>query len=160
MPSNQLLEHLKKQFAHDVIAAKLAFSVHLDPPSNSGEYPLLEVDIRRIEQVMQNLVSNALKYTKQGKISLNHKVDMINKEAIFILSDTGIGIPADELPHVFERFYTKSIERNDGHGLGLAICKEIIHYHHGEISVESIEGRGTSFTIRLPIFEFEAEVIH
>jgi len=159
IPSDQLIEYLRKQFEHDVVNANLRFSVQMDPPSNNEEYPLLEVDIRRMEQVIQNLISNALKNTFVGGITLQHKVDLDRKEAIFILSDTGIGISADELPLIFERFYTKSIERNDGHGLGLSICKEIIHYHRGEISVESEEGRGTSFTIRLPIFELEEEVL-
>ncbi|MBS4202371.1 AAA family ATPase [Bacillus sp. FJAT-49732] len=158
IPSNQLLEHVKKLFEHDVISANLDFNVHIEPLSE--EYPLLEVDIRRIEQVMLNLISNALKYTKVGGITLQHKVDSDKKEAIFILTDTGIGIAKADLPLIFERFYTKSFERNDGNGLGLSICKEIIHYHQGEISVESIEGKGTSFIIRLPIFEFEEEVLH
>ncbi|MCJ8008840.1 AAA family ATPase [Lederbergia wuyishanensis] len=158
IPSNQLVEHLWKLFEHDIVNANLAFSVRIDP-SIDGVYPLIEVDIRRMEQVLQNLISNALKNTIVGGITLKHKVDLEKKEAVFILADSGKGISDDDLPHIFERFYTKSIERNDGHGLGLSICKEIIHYHRGEISVESMVGRGTSFTIRLPIFEIEDEVL-
>ncbi|MBS4220711.1 AAA family ATPase [Bacillus sp. FJAT-49711] len=159
VPSDQLFKHLWRQFEHDVVNANLAFSVQIEPPSINGEYPLLEVDIRRMEQVIQNLISNAIKNTKVGEITFQHKVELNKNEAVFILSDTGNGISADDLPHIFERFYTKSIERNDGHGLGLSICKEIIHYHRGDISVDSIEGSGTSFMIRLPIFELEEKDI-
>ncbi|MBS4197732.1 ATP-binding sensor histidine kinase [Lederbergia citri] len=159
VPSNQLLNHLKKLFEHEVVNANLSFTVLIDPLSETEEYPLLEVDIRRIEQVIQNLISNALKNTKVGGVTLQHKVDLDRNEVVFILSDTGIGISADNLPLIFDRFYTKSVERNDGNGLGLAICKEIIHYHRGEISAESVEGLGTSFIIQLPIFELQEEAL-
>ncbi|MBS4209393.1 ATP-binding sensor histidine kinase [Bacillus sp. FJAT-50079] len=155
VPCDQLLKHLSNQFEPDIIDAHLTFTMLIESHSQENRYPLVKVDIRRMEQVIQNLVSNAIKFTKTGGITLQYTYDEFNKEAMFTLEDTGVGISKDELPFIFERFYTKSSERKDGHGLGLAICKEIIHYHQGEITAESIEGQGTRFNISLPVYELE-----
>ncbi|MEK3889962.1 ATP-binding sensor histidine kinase [Bacillus sp. FSL K6-3431] len=156
VPSDQLFDHLCKQFEHDIIQANLTFTVKIDR-SFLNEYPLVEVDVRRIEQLVQNLISNAIKFTQSGEIVLQYMYDKFNKEVVLILKDTGMGIPKDELPLVFDRFYTKSPDRKEGHGLGLAICKEIIQYHKGKIIAESIEGSGSIFTIRLLVYELKLE---
>ena len=106
----------------------------------------------RIEQVIVNIVSNAVKYNQRGG-----RVDISGGEkgeSVFLtVSDTGLGIPEEDLPRVFERFYrvdkARSRERG-GTGLGLAIAREIIEFHGGNISIRSKEGRGTSITVTLP----------
>jgi signal transduction histidine kinase len=105
-----------------------------------------------IEEMVTNLLLNAIKYTPEnGKVQIN----ATRKDGFFELEivDTGIGIPSDELEHVFEEFYraknARKIER-DGTGLGLSIVRQIIERHNGNIGVESQEGVGSKFIIRLP----------
>jgi two-component system phosphate regulon sensor histidine kinase PhoR len=106
----------------------------------------------RLEQMLINLLDNALKYTEKGKVS----VALIRKEnrVVIEVKDTGIGIPEENLPHIFERFYVvdKSRARTlGGTGLGLSIVKHIVLLHKGTISVNSRPGEGTTFTITLPV---------
>ena len=107
----------------------------------------------QLKQVLVALVDNALKYTPDdGSISLALTTEA--KQAIVKVSDTGIGITSDDLPHIFERFYradrARSRERS-GSGLGLAIVQSIVQQHHGNIEVESTPGKGSVFTLRLPM---------
>lgn len=110
-------------------------------------------DPTRINEVLGNLLSNAFKFTnKAGRVSLvvGREGDHVRME----VSDTGAGIPRDQLPHIFEKFYqadTQAPLALRGAGLGLAIAKSIVTAHNGEIAVESRVGVGTTFTIRLPI---------
>jgi len=111
------------------------------------------VDETRLMQVLGNLVSNAIRYTPEGgQINLSgHQHE--NGWVILKVSDTGSGIPAEALSHVFERFYRADASRTDsdgGSGLGLAIAKAIIEAHGGRIEVESEAGKGTAFTVYLP----------
>lgn len=109
------------------------------------------IDRSRVESVLMNMAHNAIKYTEQGgQISIQaQKTD----DAVLIsVTDTGIGIPSDELPRVFERFYKVDKARNtEGSGLGLAISKHIIAAHGGKIWAESIEGKGSTFFFTLPL---------
>ena len=113
----------------------------------------LQFDAKPMEQVINNLVSNAIKYTPEnGKVT----VAIIRKDDLLetTVSDTGIGIPADDLPHIFDRFYRVDTEQHrsvEGTGLGLAICKSIIEQHGGIITVDSIEGQGSMFRFSLPL---------
>jgi two-component system sensor histidine kinase ResE len=105
----------------------------------------------RIEQVLINLMSNAIRYAKKGSI----KIDVGKDDQGFLIkvSDTGAGIPARDLPYIFERFYRADKSRNresGGTGLGLSIVKNIVDAHGGKITVESKEGEGTTFRIFLP----------
>lgn len=106
-----------------------------------------------LEQVAFNLLDNALSYTPQGghvALRLREKGD---ETAILEVSDSGIGIPADDLPRIFERFYRvdKARSRSEGGtGLGLAIVKHIVENHGGHVEVESEEGNGTTFRVELP----------
>jgi len=108
-------------------------------------------DIRMIDRVLSNLIDNAIRYTNNdGKIiiSLNEKINQIELS----VSDTGEGIPKEDLPHIFDRFFRveKSRTRNSGgSGLGLAIVKKIVEAHDSEIFVESTLNRGTSFSFTL-----------
>ena len=114
----------------------------------------VEGDGLRLHQALRNLIGNAIKYTGEGgtiTLSLESHDDMVHIN----VQDTGYGIPAADLPHIFKRFYRV---RNNGHddiegnGLGLAIVKTIIEQHHGQISVESEPGQGSCFHIQLPFF--------
>ena len=119
----------------------------------------LHFDRERIVQLMTNLVGNALKFTpRAGGVSV-HMEDRTDEVEI-VVRDTGPGIPADELPHIFERFYrgTNTGEaRASGSGLGLAIAQSIVDMHAGTIEVASEIGRGTEFRILLPRGHVEAE---
>jgi signal transduction histidine kinase len=113
----------------------------------------VEGDTLKLGQALRNLVSNAIKYTPNGgrvTLVLEHAYDSINIR----IKDTGYGIPASDLPHIFDRFYRV---RNNGHdeiqgsGLGLAIVKSIAQQHGGDVTVESEQGKGSCFTMVLPL---------
>ena len=107
----------------------------------------------RVEQTIINIVSNALKYTQNGgeiRISLKSEGDKVN----IVVRDNGVGIPKEDQPRLFERFYRVEKDRNSdkgGTGLGLAIAREFAKAHGGDITVESEVGKGTAFTIIFPI---------
>jgi len=108
-------------------------------------------DAERIAQVVTNLLANAVQYNREnGDVHL--KLAAQNSLAVLTVSNTGNGIPAEDLPRVFERFYRGDKSRTGEHaGLGLAISKAIIAAHGGTIEATSNEGTGTTFTVRLPI---------
>jgi heavy metal sensor kinase len=113
----------------------------------------VEGDRARIKQVVVNLLDNAIKYTPSGG-SINLHVHASDRKAIMEVADTGIGIPASALPHIFERFFRvdKARPRDaGGAGLGLAIVKSICAAHGGQVEVESTEGRGSRFKVELPL---------
>lgn len=114
--------------------------------------PLVRVDVERMMQVLGNLMSNALRYTPPGgQITL--AADQAGEQVRISVADTGIGIPAEELPFIFERSFRgdKSRQQQNGEtGLGLAIAKSLVEAQGGKISVESAPGKGTKFTILFP----------
>jgi signal transduction histidine kinase len=108
-------------------------------------------DADQLKQVILNLLSNAIKYTpKGGKIWMGARAE--NQQAIFQIRDCGIGIPANSLAHIFEKFYRApgSAQAAPGTGLGLSICQRIVEAHRGTITVESEPGEGSTFTVFLP----------
>ncbi|MBR6709014.1 MAG: ATP-binding protein, partial [Clostridia bacterium] len=115
--------------------------------------PEMNGDAERIEQVLINILSNAVKYTPDGgeiEVTAEHK----NGLTAVSIRDNGIGIPAEDIPRLFERFYRVEKARTSemgGTGLGLAIAKEIIAAHGGSIQVSSEVGKGTLVTITLPL---------
>ncbi len=112
----------------------------------------LEADRARLRQVLVNLVANAVKFTPAGG-EVRVKAWPENGHVRFSISDTGIGIPAQDLPHIFDRFFRVTRGRSrlqGGSGLGLTIVKQAIDAHRGEINVESTEGQGTTVYITLP----------
>jgi heavy metal sensor kinase len=113
----------------------------------------VEGDRSRIKQVVVNLLDNAIKYTPSGG-SINLNVHAFDSKAVIEVADTGIGIPASALPHIFERFFRVDKARSrdaGGAGLGLAIVKSICVAHGGQVEVESAEGRGSRFKVELPL---------
>jgi signal transduction histidine kinase len=117
----------------------------------------VEADPDRLSQVFVNLIDNALRHTSGGG-RIRIELDARDSDAVLRVRDTGDGIPYRDLPHIFERFYVVDRSRRrgtGGAGLGLAIVKGIIDAHGGAISAESMLGRGTSFTIRLPIMRIK-----
>ncbi len=113
--------------------------------------PAVSADEARIEQVLVNLIHNAIKFTLPGgRINISAKAD--GDKLIVSVSDTGVGISEDDLPRVFERFYKADRARaGGGTGLGLAIAKHVVEAHGGRIRVESVEGRGATFSFTLPL---------
>lgn len=118
----------------------------------------INADQQRMKQLFLNLLDNAIKYTDQkGTITLSLTSD--EQHAILAVADTGRGIPAEDMPHVFERFFRRSAKTADrtatGSGLGLSIVKWIVDAHGGSIEAQSKLGEGTTFTVRLPLAEKE-----
>ncbi len=115
---------------------------------------MVKADAQRLKQLLLNLLDNAIKYTSQGgRITLGLKTE--GKEAVLTISDTGRGIPPEDLPHLFERFFRHTRSTSDkgatGFGLGLSIVKWIVESHGGKIEAASRIGEGTTFTVRLPV---------
>lgn len=110
------------------------------------------VDREMWEKVLLNLLSNAFKFTLEGKVSVTLRAE--NGAAVLQVRDTGIGIPEDQLPKLFERFHRVAGAQGrsfEGSGIGLALVSELVRLHGGEISAESRPGEGSAFTVRLPL---------
>jgi len=108
------------------------------------------VDPMRFAQVLGNLVSNAVKFTESGgrvSVTAERRGDLV----LIAVRDTGVGIPAHHLPHIFDRhWHSRSAVRTAGAGLGLAIARGIVEAHGGRISVDSTEGVGSTFSFTVP----------
>jgi heavy metal sensor kinase len=135
----------------ELLAEEAGVTMEVATPS---EPMVVSVDASRIRQLILNLVTNAVKYTPAGG-SVRMQLGPANGRVALSVADTGIGIAAGDLPHIFDRFWradsarTRTGER-PGSGLGLAICKWIAEAHGGQIDVVSRPGRGTTFTVTLP----------
>ena len=147
---------LKRQEVDVVaLATDAVMRLRLDAEKHSIEvafpdgFPKVTADPNRIEQVLMNLVENALKYAKPGRVTVSGNDD---GDTITVrVTDEGEGIPPDHLPHIFTKFYRRgSGERRSGTGLGLYICRGIIDAHGGVLSVERSDVTGTVFSFRLP----------
>ncbi|WHY22002.1 HAMP domain-containing sensor histidine kinase [Paenibacillus sp. G2S3] len=110
-------------------------------------------DEKRMEQIMMNLLENSIRYTDEGEITVHVNEEVDEGSAVFIVEDTGIGIPEEELPYVFERFYRVEKSRSrqyGGTGLGLSIVKKLVELHGGKIQITSQPGVGTRCEVQLP----------
>ena len=110
-------------------------------------------DSLKLQQVFYNVIDNAIKYTPRGG-EVRVELARAGKRAVVRVEDTGIGIPAADLPHIFDRFYRVDKARSretGGTGLGLSIVRQIVLLHDGDIRAESEENKGTTFIIDLPI---------
>lgn len=119
--------------------------------SELHELPLY-VDQEKIEKVVHNLLSNAFKFTSRGQVIMALRVNE-KKWAQITVTDTGTGIAEDEQDKIFDRFYqvdSSQTRAHEGSGLGMALARELVELHHGSISVDSIPGKGTTFTVLLP----------
>ncbi len=141
-PIEHAVERLRAQ------AERSGLNIETNIPSG---LPQVLADESRVEQVLVNIIHNAIKFTPGGgriKVSAEVKEDNL----VVSVADTGIGIPADDLPRIFERFYKADKSRSGGGtGLGLAIAKHIVEAHGGKIWAESVEGKGSTFHFTLPM---------
>lgn len=120
-------------------------------------FPKIWADSLRVNQIMINLVSNAIKFTEEGQVTLGAMI-FSEKHAHLFVEDTGIGIPEDKFDLIFEQF--RQVDSRDnrkfqGTGMGLAISKQLIELHGGEVWVESTEGKGTTFNFTIPFADIE-----
>jgi signal transduction histidine kinase len=148
VPPQALLERVA--LAHMPQAEESGVAIRVE---DGQDLPMVEMDPERMTQVLGNLVSNALRHTPDGgTISLAAK-KLDDSHLVMTVQDTGSGIPTEDLPHVFERFFRgdRVRQRNGSSGLGLAIARSIVDAHKGTITAESQEGQGTTFKIVLPI---------
>jgi two-component system phosphate regulon sensor histidine kinase PhoR len=142
-----LAENTVRIFDSQLKEKGLALFLEIEP-----DLPAISADPFKIEQLLINLLDNAIKYTDQGEVRLSLRQD--DRKVVIEVRDTGIGIPRGKLSRVFERFYVVDKSRSrktGGTGLGLSIVKHIVLLHGGEISVESEPGKGSRFLVRLPI---------
>jgi two-component system phosphate regulon sensor histidine kinase PhoR len=122
--------------------------------SGGGRHARVYGDCDRLKQVVINLLDNAIKYSPHGgRVSLSTRLQ--DDRWVMEIIDQGMGIPQDEIPHLFQHFF-RARERRDGKspkgtGLGMAIVKEIVDAHRGQVLVESQEGEGTKILVSLPI---------
>ncbi len=142
-----ILEHSVLVYAPQ--AEQQQVTLNLDIPDI---LPRIIVDPDRIVQILGNLISNALRHTPSGG-EIRLAARSIRSNLVIEVQDTGAGIPKEDLPYVFDRFYKgdKSRSESGESGLGLAIARSIVEAHKGHISVSSVSGQGTTFTISLPV---------
>lgn len=153
------------------MAEKRGIKLILSPPPN--DLPFFDFDLGKVELVLNNLLSNALKFTPEGGVvrlmidaSTNDdlqsahtgdkksKTENRNSKILIRVSDTGIGIPSEELPKIFDRFYQvdgSNTRAREGTGIGLALSKELVELMGGQIGVDSEAGKGSAFTFSLPV---------
>lgn len=145
---NSMIKSILKIFDQKIEQKDLSIQVHTDP-----DFPAIQGDPFKLEQMVINILDNAVKYTEKGRIEIFLKKE--NKDKISIaVQDTGIGISKDHLPRIFERFYVVDKSRSrklGGTGLGLSIVKHISLLHNGKVNVESARGVGTRVTVILPV---------
>jgi len=142
-----LIESIAKIFQQKILEKKLDLQVQ-----KSDNIPSIEGDSYKLEQMFINLIDNAVKYTERGNIQI--EFGKAGEKLLITIRDTGIGIPAEHLPRIFERFFVTDKARArklGGTGLGLSIVKHIILLHKGEVTVESTPGKGTAVVIALPL---------
>ncbi len=139
------------QLAEELTPTLIRHVISLDLPD---EPVLVAGDELRLEQVMQNLLHNAVKYSPRGG-EIRVTVQRSEHEALLSVSDQGIGIPEAELPRLFQRYFRASnaeARQIRGMGFGLFIVREIVESHGGTVEVQSVEGSGSTFTVRLPLW--------
>ncbi len=143
----EMLKKLKDFFTSRLEEKGLLFRIDIYPGAET-----IVADGFKLEQLFLNLLDNAIKYTERGEIAV--EISPLGADQIkIVVADTGIGIPKEHLPYIFERFYVvdkSRSRRSGGTGLGLSIVKHIVQLHRGEIEVESKLGKGTRFIIILP----------
>jgi signal transduction histidine kinase/GAF domain-containing protein len=129
--------------------------------ATNTEFLVVNIDVQRIEQVLTNLITNAVKYSPQGgSVDITLWEEVTTESALISIKDTGIGIPQQQQARIFGRFVRAENGQNlgiRGTGLGLYLCRELVERHGGRIWFESTEGEGSTFFISLPLYIFSAE---
>jgi two-component system OmpR family sensor kinase/two-component system sensor histidine kinase BaeS len=148
---SDLLSDVVTSFSGQAESARIKLEIETEVGLGTMQMPC---DVGRLNQVLANLIANALRYTPAGGVVTLRAVSIL--EGIqFQVKDTGEGIPEADLPYVFDRFWKGDPSRTSiegaGSGLGLAIARQLVQLHGGEIEVKSVVGRGTTFTINLPL---------
>jgi len=143
--ANEVLILTEKDLSKHQVQVEKRFQTHIRAPVVPGQ----------IEQILLNLIINARQaMPRGGKLRIEIRENPTTQMAEICVSDTGVGIPPDQLRLIFEPFYTTKEPDEHGHGgsgLGLSVCRQIIEQHNGRIRVESIVGRGSTFTVKLPL---------
>jgi two-component system NtrC family sensor kinase len=140
------------RYSFEIVGGQISdkrLNIHLDLQT---DIPPMRGNIIRLRQMLDNLVGNAIKYTPEGG-DITVKMEVQGEQVILRISDNGPGVPPADQPHIFEKFYRASNVPKGvaGSGLGLAIVKSIVDSHHGRIWVESLLGKGSTFTVVLPL---------
>ncbi len=124
---------------------RISFNVSFPPEDNQAYY-----DKDKLEKIISNLISNAIKYTPEGgKVTVS--IQLVKKHLVIEIADTGEGVSKENLPKIFERFYRIEGTEEKGTGIGLALTKELVDLHNGQISVKSTAEKGSTFKVRLPV---------
>jgi two-component system OmpR family sensor kinase/two-component system sensor histidine kinase BaeS len=156
----ELLSDVSTSFSGQAEAAGIKLcavidGVEIDGVAPESDLPAMAIhgDVGRLDQVVGNLVANALRHTPSGG-SIKLVAEPTQGGVRIIVQDTGEGIPTSDLPHIFDRFWrgdrSRTRARGVGSGLGLAIARQLVQAHGGRIGVESEPGQGTTFTVELP----------
>lgn len=141
----ELVQHLVDVFAPRAEETGIVLAAHV-----ARDLPAVRLDFDRMTQVLSNLLANALQHTREGSVTVAAAVEA--ERLVITVTDTGDGVPAEEMPYLFDRFYRgASTARRRGTGLGLAISREIVRAHGGTIEASSVEGEGTRFRLALPL---------
>ncbi len=157
------LKTLATSFASVAQSRQITFSTQFPEPTLRAKY-----DPDKLEKIVVNLLSNAFKFTPDGgvvtfQVNSPQKENQGNDQVVeIIVADSGIGIEADQLEKIFDRFYqvdSSQTREREGTGIGLALTKELVELHGGQINVESQAGAGTTFTVQLPLL-ITAEPVH
>jgi signal transduction histidine kinase len=147
---DELFTDVQTSFSGQAEAAGVTLRVDMD--DSTGRLPRVDADLDRMYQVLGNLVSNALRHTPNGG-TVTLRAAPTSHGIRMQVQDTGVGIPSEDLPYIFDRFWRGDRSRSHaggaGSGLGLAIARQLVRQHGGTISVESQPGVGTTFTIEL-----------
>ncbi|MEJ2758643.1 MAG: ATP-binding protein, partial [Anaerolineales bacterium] len=150
LPFTDIVRQVSEALRVEAIQKQIDFQVHLPEET----MPVVQADQALLERAIQNLIDNAIKFTPpQGKVEIDLYQDGENS-IVLKVKDTGVGISPVDMPRLFERFYrgaNRAAQNEKGSGLGLAIVKSIIERHHGTVSADSLLGKGSVFTITLPI---------
>jgi signal transduction histidine kinase len=124
----------------------------------SRDLPVVKIDREKLRHILQNLIANASKFTAKGHIAVTARYLKVERILEFKVADTGVGIPEEALPLIFERFHqvdSSETRRYGGVGMGLYIVKKFTEFLGGTVEVESQPGKGSAFTVRLPVETIE-----
>jgi len=133
------------------MAAAKQLPLELDLPAATDQSLHLQSDVLKLRQILVNLLTNAVKFTDHGSVRLSARAD--GDDVVFTVTDTGIGIPPSHLEHVFDAFWQveqAASRRVGGTGLGLSVTRRLARLLGGDVSVSSVLGQGSIFTVRLP----------